>query len=123
VILGCMRFSREEVATARRLREQGLHWRPAIGDWYVTEDGFVGVLTGNGDGLEVSARHAWLPRWSDCREWLRERGWAEPEFITDRAGEVRIEMKNDAGGFLSGSAPTDRACLYAIMEAVLQGRA
>ena len=105
---------------ARRLQALGLHWRPAIGDWYVTEDGFVGVLTGNGDGLEVVARHTWIPRWSDCREWLRARGWAGPEFIIDRDSEVRVEMKNTSGEFLSATALTDRGCLYAIIEAVLQ---
>jgi hypothetical protein len=116
-----MRFSKDEIARARRLRASGLHWRPAIGDWYVTDDGFVGVLTGNGDGLEVSARHTWLPRWSNCREWLRGRGCTQPEFITDGEADVRVEMRSASGEFLSGAGATDRVCLYAIMETLLQG--
>ena len=111
------------MARARRLRALGLHWRPAIGDWYVTDDGFVGLLTGNGDGLEVSSQHTWLPRWSDCRQWLRERGHGHPEFIQDSETEIRVEMKSASGEFRSGAGATDRACLYAIMEALLSGEA
>ena len=78
-----MRFTRDEIERARRLRKLGLPWRPSIGDWYVTADGFVGILTGNGDALEIVGQHTWLPLWGDCRSWLRERGFTHPEFPTD----------------------------------------
>ena len=115
-----MRFTREEIRLARHLRAIGLQWRPAIGDWYVSDDGFVSIVRGNGDGLHVGQTHTWLPEWRKCREWLRERGYAHPEFPTDDSGSVRIEFMGEGGHILVGSGVTDLECVYSIMSTVLE---
>ena len=114
-----MRFSRDEVQRARKLREIGLLWRPAIGDWFVTDDGFVSIITGNGDGLKAAQEHTWLPQWRQCRNWLRERGYSLPEVLAENGSETRIQLEGPDGKTLHGTGESDRSCLYAIIEIVL----
>ena len=113
------RFTRAEIEGARRLRALGLVWRPRVGDWFATDDGFVSFLTGNGDGLHAARHHTWMPGWAECRQWLRARGFTHPEFARDDDGDTRIEVIGPGGEILVGTGATDLECIYAIMAQVL----
>lgn len=114
-----MRYSRVEIARARALRAGGLVWKPRLGDWYVTDHGFVAFVRGHGEVGHVASRHTWLPGWVDCRRWLAERGWRHPETPLDDPGRVRIVVVQDDGRTLSADGATDLECLYGIIGAVL----
>ena len=45
-----MFYSKDEVKLAREMQRAGLFWRVRIGHWYVTRDGFVGLVKGQGEG-------------------------------------------------------------------------
>lgn len=117
-----MRYTRTEVARARALRAAGLTWRPRLGDWYVTDDGFVAFVRGQGEVGHVSARHTWLPTWADCRRRLHEAGWGHPETPLDEPGRVRLIVHHDDGRLLTADGATDLECVYSIMDQVLAER-
>lgn len=117
-----MRYSRSEIEGARRIKALGFVWRPRIGDWYVTDDGFVGLVKGEGDALHAAARFTFLPDWATCRQWLKEHGFSHPEFARDEPEETRIEVMSDNAEIIVGTGASDLECLYAIMAAVLVRR-
>ena len=111
-----MKFSKEEIRLARALEDHGVFWRPTIGDWYVTRDGFVGLLKGEGEGLDCRA-FTWIPRWRDCRTWLQERGWGYPEVLVDTMGQVTLALRGPDETELQVTCGSDLACM---MEAILR---
>lgn len=111
-----MKFSKEEIRLARALDDHGVLWRPRIGDWYVTRDGFVGLLKGEGEGLDCRA-FTWIPRWLDCRTWLLERGWGYPEVLVDSPGQVTLALRGTDEDELQVTCGSDLACM---MEAMLR---
>lgn len=114
-----MRFTRTEIARARALKERGLTWKPGLGHWYATVDGFTSFIRGQGEALHVAARHFWLPQWVDCRRWLGEHGYTHPEFPRDEEGQIRIEVVGPDGAVIAGTGATDLECLYELMARVL----
>ena len=114
-----MFFSREEVRLARTMQSAGLFWRVRIGHWYVTRDGFVGLVKGQGEGEECQRLHTWLPTWTDARAWLKERGFAHPEFLEDGEEVVTIARRDGRDEELRVSGSSDLACLYQAIIKVL----
>ena len=117
-----MRFKREEVRSARRLKALGLTWKPHLGDWYATDDGFISFVKGEGEGLHVVANYTWLPSWGECRSWLREHGYTHPEFARDEENDVRVEIMGEGGEMVSANGATDLECIYAIIAQVIDRR-
>lgn len=117
-----VRYTKEEISWARCLRKAGLEWRPRLGDWFVTNDGFVAFVQGNGDGLHAKLHHTWLPHWSQCRDWLRRHGFTHPEFARDDIGHIRIEFIGPQRDIVSGTGGTDLACIYEIMSKIIERR-
>ena len=114
-----MFFSREEVRLARTMQSAGLFWRVKIGHWYVTRDGFVGLVKGQGEGEECQKLHTWLPTWTDARAWLKDRGFAHPEFLEDGEDIVTIALRDGKDEELRVSGSSDLACLYQAIVKVL----
>jgi len=116
-----MNFSKEEIRRARKLKDAGLLWRVRIGHWYVTKDGFVGLVRGQGEALDCQNMHVWIPEWSDCRIWLKERGYRFPEVIEDETGKVTLALRHEDEGELRVRGGSDLSCLYNAMEQILTG--
>ena len=117
-----MFFSREEVKLARSMGSAGLFWRVRIGHWYVTRDGFVGLVKGQGEGEECQKLHTWLPRWSDSRAWLKEAGYGHPEFLEDEEESVTIALRDSHENELRVSGKSDLACLYQAILIALESQ-
>ena len=116
-----MLFSKEEIRRARKLKEAGLLWRVQIGHWYVTKDGFVGLVRGQGEAVDCQNMHTWIPEWSDCRSWLKDRGYGHPEFIEDEVGQVTLALRHRNEGELRVRGTSDLCCLYDAMDQILTG--
>lgn len=114
-----MFYSKDEVKLAREMQRAGLFWRVRIGHWYVTRDGFVGLVKGQGEGEECQRLHTWLPTWMDARAWLKERGYGYPEFLEDGEEVVTIALRHGNEEELRVSGSSDLACLYQAITKVL----
>ena len=117
-----MRFGPHEVARAKTLKAIGFPWRPKLGDWYVSHSGFCEMVR---DFAEVGAvgrnGHAFLPVWSDCRDWLQDRGWRHPEVVLDEPGHVMMTLTHDDGRLLRSTGVSDLDCLYRMIMMLLLG--
>jgi hypothetical protein len=106
-----MRFTDTEIQLATRMRGAGLVWEPAAGHYVFDIDGVVkaaspfqaGVflisspnamerLVGGADDLH--ARFAWLPTWSDARDWLDARG-ASRQSVVDALQAAVASKRSD----------------------------
>lgn len=82
-----MKFTEEEMATARRLRDAGLDWVPTAGHFVFDETGFCKQPSPFQDSVYFILNYeyfmktvggverfqeimTWLPTWFDCREIL-----------------------------------------------------
>jgi hypothetical protein len=89
-----MHFTDEEIALARRMREQGLNWEPAVGHYVFDETGLIEVpspfqegvyfildmkhfLRRSGSVDALKARMLWLPQWHQARKMARGLGVAD----------------------------------------------
>ena len=116
-----MLFSKEEIRRARGLKEAGLLWRVQIGHWYVTKDGFVGLVRGQGEAEDCQNLHIWLPGWRDCRLWLKDRGYGFPEVLEDDETEVTLVLRHGEHGELRVRGVSDLSCMYDAIEQILSG--
>ena len=115
-----MLFSKEEIKLARLMQRAGIFWRVRIGHWYVTCDGFVGLVKGQGEGEECQRLHTWLPTWVDARAWLKERGYGYPEFLEDGEEIITLALRDGQEEELRVSGNSDLECLYQAMIQVLE---
>lgn len=84
-----MRFSEEEIQTARRLRDNGLAWEPQAGHYVYDETGFCKQTSPFQDKVYFILNYPyfmravggverfkeimlWLPTWHDLRQMLRD---------------------------------------------------
>lgn len=120
-----MRFSQQEIDAARRLKELGLNWFPAPGQFVFDEAGVIEQPSplqkrvyfildlkhflrraGTVDHLKLAL--FWLPTWHDARELLRLQGVADEEV----ADALRVARSIESGSELS--------TLYRLLETGLK---
>jgi hypothetical protein len=108
-----MVFSGEEIALARRMRDEGLCWKPAVGHYVFDETGLIEApspfqprvyfildmkhfLRRAGDVENLKSSVFWLPQWHQARALARELGISDEvlaeRLIAERALESQSEL-------------------------------
>ena len=103
-----MIFSDEEISLAKTLRDLGLPWRPAIGQFVYDEAGLIEApspfqdrvffildlkhfLRRTGTVENLIRSMFWLPNWAEARQILRSLDVADSEVASKIQEELAIE--------------------------------
>lgn len=137
-----MRFTDNEKTLARKLKESGLRWEPAEGDWFWSPEDhnhkfylgeslpssyafvkgeayvFDAAMTWHiqQGGMDMG-RFVWLPSWEQCREYMKEKGYSLS--LTERGGAVHLEARRE-GKTLTADGGTDLEAFYALIPESLK---
>lgn len=116
-----MKFTKEEIVTAQRIKEKGLYWEPTVGHFVWDQADLIKCESPFHDMVFyiLDLKHflrrsktverlqqdlCWLPTWYDARQILRQRG------VTDAEVQQRLSAEN---AIERGS---ERLCLYQMIE-------
>ncbi len=105
-----MKFSEDEVASARRLKTAGLAWQPSVGHFVWDENGLIEAASPFHDRVFfiLDLKHflrrsgtiaglveacVWLPTWFDAREIL-SRGGVPDHVVARRIAETEAIENN-----------------------------
>ena len=114
-----MRVGPVEIARARTMRALGFPWRPRIGDWYVQHTGYCELVRSLEQAQQLGRNgDSFLPTWDDCRTWLAERGWGDPE-MQDSQEAIGMWVRHEDGQLLRATGVSDLDCLYQVILTIL----
>ena len=119
-----MKFTKEEIELARKLKQQGLDWQPSVGHFVWDEADIVKCefpfhdmvffildvkhFLRRAETIENLQRDlCWLPTWYQAREVLSENAVSTERIIE----KLRVERAIENG--------TERYCLYELIEECL----
>ena len=116
-----MKFTKQEVATARQLKQLGLPWEPNVGHYVRDEAGIINCESPFGDSVffildlkhflrragtieNIKRDLCWLPTWFDARTILHE---------LDVPDDLIVARLQEALALEKG---VERLCLYQLIE-------
>lgn len=116
-----MRFGLAEVTRAKTLRRVGFPWNPRVGDWYVDQKGYCELVRDYDQAKRlVTNGDTFLPGWPDCRAWLADRHWANPEVIVDEPGAVHLIVTHqETEEVIRVRGNSDLDCLYSVILTIM----
>lgn len=132
-----MKFTSTEIELARRLKQLGLAWTPAVGHYVWDEAGLIDCpspfhdhvyfildlkhfLRRSGTIERLQRDLCWLPTWEQARDLLRDAGFSDAEFSHRLAGSGALENGSERVflyELLAGQLTVTAACRSSRMTA------
>jgi hypothetical protein len=124
-------LNKETLDIAYQMKLVGFTWDYKIGDLFtkdLSEIRIVLDLQGEGDKAMVLDKNnqqyapkdvVWLPRWTDCVDWLKQRGYAKV-CVDTKPNYSSVEITSEHKGFINGIGKTDLEAIYSAIVQVLE---
>jgi hypothetical protein len=124
-------IDKETLDIAYHMKLVGFKWRYKLGDLFTKDSSEVCIVLNiqrEGDKVIIFDKNdrqynpnevVWLPRWTDCVDWLKERGYRKV-CVETKPNYSSVEITSEHKGFINGIGRTDLEAAYSAIIQVLE---
>lgn len=124
-------IDKETLDVAYQMKLAGFRWNCRIGDLFTKDLSEVCIVLDilkEGDTVLICDKNnqqyapdevIWLPRWTECVEWLNERGYRKV-CVETKPNYSSVEITSEHRGFINGIGKTDLEAAYSAIVQVLE---
>ncbi len=124
-------FDKEALDIAYQMKLVGFRWDYKMGDLFtkdlsevcivldIQREGNQAIIFDKSNRQYSPDEVVWLPRWTDCVDWLKEHGY-QKVCVDTKPNYSSVEITSERKGFNNGIGKTDLEAVYSAIVQVLE---